>query len=354
MSDWYTHDPMSALEAKEAAQRLAFAPFAFQAAQALRGLGVLAALDAAGAGGLDAAEVAGRCGLSAYGVAVLLDMGLSARIVTEREGRYALARVGHYLLHDAMTRVNFDFSADVCYRGLAALADGVREERPAGLAEFGDWATIYPHLADLPEPARRSWFAFDHHYSDAAYAEVLPQLFARQPAHIVDVGANTGRFARRCLQDDPDVRLTLVDLPPQLAVARQQLAEFADRVEFHPADVLDPDSAWPQAGEVWWMSQFLDCFSSQQVVAILRRARAAMPDGAALYVLECFPDRQRFESAALCLNATSLYFTAFANGNSRFYRCSEFLPLVAQAGFAVERQVDGIGLGHSLLVLRPA
>lgn len=354
MTDWYAHDPMSALEAKEAAQRLAFAPFAFQAAQALRDLGVLAALDAAGATGLAIDEVAQRCGLSGYGAGVLLDMGLSARVVTESGGRYALGRVGHYLLHDAMTRVNFDFSADVCYRGLAHLAEAVRGQRPAGLAEFGDWATIYPHLPELPEQARRSWFAFDHHYSDAAYSEVLPLVFASQPETIVDIGANTGRFAQRCLRHAADVRLTLVDLPPQLAVARQQLAEFAARVEFHPADVLDPASALPAAGDAWWMSQFLDCFSPAQVVDILRRVRSAMPAQATLYVLECFPDRQRFESAAHSLNATSLYFTVFANGNSRFYRCSDFLPLVAAGGFAVERQVDGIGLGHSLLVLRPA
>lgn len=354
MSDWYAHDPMTALQAKEAAQRLAFAPFAFQAARALKDLGLLAALDAAGTPGLTAEEAAQRCGLSGYGAAVLLDMGLSAGIVTAGEGRYALARVGHFLLHDAMTRVNFDFSADVCYRGLDRLGDSVRGQRPAGLAEFGDWPTIYPHLPELPEKARRSWFAFDHYYSDAAYSEVLPVLFAHRPARIIDVGANTGRFARRCLEHDAGVHLTLVDLPPQLAVAREQLAEFGARVDFHPADVLDESSALPQGDATWWMSQFLDCFSAQQIVSILRRVRAAMGADARLHVLECFPDRQRFEAAAHSLNATSLYFTAFANGNSRFYRCSEFLPLLAQAGFVVERQLDGVGLGHSLLVLRPA
>ena len=84
MTTWYQHDPMSALEAKEAAQRLAFAPIAFQAALSLRDLGILAAVDASGAQGLTATEIAERTGVSAYGVGVLLDMGLSARIVTER------------------------------------------------------------------------------------------------------------------------------------------------------------------------------------------------------------------------------------------------------------------------------
>ena len=112
------------------------------------------------------------------------------------------------------------------------------------------------------------------------------------------------------------------------------------------------DPSVVRVGDVWWMSQFLDCFSPRQVVDILRRVRAAMPPDATLYILESFWDRQRFEAAAYSLNATSLYFTCLANGNSRFYRCGDFLELVREAGLTLIEQVDGIGLGHSLLRLR--
>lgn len=55
-------------------------------------------------------------------------MGLSGRIVTQQNGRYFLAKVGHFLLHDEMTRVNMDFTQDVCYQGLFHLADALQEE----------------------------------------------------------------------------------------------------------------------------------------------------------------------------------------------------------------------------------
>ena len=48
MVRWYQEDPLTALQAKEEAQKLAFAPIAFQAALSLRDLGILAVLDAAG------------------------------------------------------------------------------------------------------------------------------------------------------------------------------------------------------------------------------------------------------------------------------------------------------------------
>lgn len=355
MTAWYQEDPMSALEAKEAATRLAFAPIAFQAALSLRDLGLLAVLDEAGAMGLDLAGVAGRSGVSVYGCGVLLDMGLSARVVCQRDGRFTLSRIGHFLLHDGMTRANMDFTAEVCWRPLAHLSDAIRSGTPAGLVEFGRWPTIYQGLSQLPEPARRAWFAFDHYYSDRAFGELLPRVFVSKPRRIVDIGANTARFALRCCAHDADAQLTLVDLPQQLevAMANVRAAGVVGRVTAHPADLLDPGQPLPRDGDVYWMSQFLDCFSPDQVVSILRRVRVAMPAHATLSIVELFPDRQRFESAAYSLNATSLYFTCLANGNSRFYRCEDFLGLVREAGLQLVEQIDGIGLGHSLLQLRP-
>lgn len=355
MTAWYQDDPMSALEAKEAATRLAFAPIAFQAALALRDLGLLAALGGAGDVGLDLEQIAERSGVSSYGCGVLLDMGLSARVVCQRDGSFRMTRMGQFLLHDGMTRANMDFTADVCWRPLAHLSRAIRDGAPAGLAEFGPWPTIYPGLSQLPEAARRAWFAFDHYYSDRAFGELLPRVFACKPRRIVDIGANTARFALRCCGFDPQVHLTLVDLPPQLdvAMANARAAGMDSRVTPHPADLLDPGQPLPSDGDVYWMSQFLDCFSPEQVVAILRRVRAAMPDQATVCIVELFPDRQRFESAAYSLNATSLYFTCLANGNSRFYRCEDFLGLVRESGLQLVEQVDRIGLGHSLLRLRP-
>ena len=348
----YDLDPLTALQAKEQAQKLAFAPVAFQAARSLQELGILAVLDEAGPAGLGAREIAERSGVSEYGVKVLLDMGLSALIVTFEAGSYRLARVGHFLLHDAMTRINMDFTADVCYRAMSHLTAAIRTGRPEGLQELGDWPTIYEGLAQLPEPARKSWFDFDHYYSDQAFPELLARVFADRPQRIVDIGGNTGRWALQCCAHDPEVEVTLVDLPRQLALAMENAREqgFAERIHGHPLNILE-EGALPERADVWWMSQFLDCFSPMEILRILRRVRAAMQPGASVYILELFWDRQQFEAAAYSLNATSLYFTCLANGNSRFYRSDDFLAIVEEAGFVVVEDIDGIGLGHTLLRL---
>ena len=149
----YEKDTLNALDAITEAQRIAFAPMLFQTARCLRNSGVLSWLDKKGKTGASLEEITENSTLSSYSVSVLLDMGLSGRIVTCKEGRYFLAKVGHFLLHDTMTRVNMDFTQHVCYQGLFHLADALQEEKPAGLSVFGNWPTIYPALSQLPAQA---------------------------------------------------------------------------------------------------------------------------------------------------------------------------------------------------------
>jgi SAM-dependent methyltransferase len=344
------------MEAVSAAQWLAFAPLAFQATGALRDRGVLAALSAAGPSGATLDEVVQATGLKPYAARVLLEAGLGLRIVWRDDGRFRLGKLGRFLLEDEMTRVNFDFTRDVCYQAAAHLDASLREGRPAGLHEIGPWATLYEGLSTMPEPARASWHAFDHFYSDRAFPAACERLAAGAPARLLDIGCNTGKWAQYCLERLPELQVGLVDLPPQLlrAQARLDAAGLGERVRTHPADLLDAATVLPTGYDLIWMSQFLDCFSEAQVVAILCKARAALPPHGRIWILELFWDRQRFEAAAFSLQQTSLYFSCVANGTSQMYDSAVFLDLVRQAGLTVSRQTDGVGGYHTLLECRPA
>jgi ubiquinone/menaquinone biosynthesis C-methylase UbiE len=342
---------ITALEAISAAQKLAFSPIAFQASVALVRLEILDAVERAGDDGASVEEIAAKVGLDTYGVGVLLEMGASVGLVWARGDRYVLDKVGHFLLNDKMTRVNMSFVADVCYAAMGRLRESVEQGAPRGLREFGEWQTLYPHLTELPEPARASWFTFDQFYSSAAFADALPVVFARSPRHIVDVGGNTGDWALACAAHDPAVRVTLVDLPEQTAAADARLrgSPHRDRIELWAADVLDESQPLPSRADVVWMSQFLDCFAEAQIGKILERVARVLTEDGALFVLELCADRQRHEAAAYSLNATSLYFTCIANGVSRLYRADHLVRMLDAAGFEVAGQHDDLGIGHTLL-----
>jgi len=349
----FTKDPFNALEAKTEAQKLSFAPIVFHTARTLRDLGILNTLDRAGDIGLDAMAISKQTSVSEYGVKVLLDMALSANIVLWNAPNYILANLGHFILHDGMTNANLDFTADVCYASMMHLTEAIEKGTPAGLKELGDWDTIYQGLSQLPEKARQSWFAFDHFYSDRSFPILLETVFVHKPKHLVDIGGNTGKWAMQCCQYDSDVQVTIVDLPQQLEMAMTNAKEkgYEKRVTPFPANMLDRKQGLPKGADVWWMSQFLDCFSPMEILNILKKVRYTMEQDAAVYILELFWDAQKYDAASFSLNATSLYFTCLANGNSRFYRSEDFLEIVHEAGFAIETRTDDIGLGHTLLKL---
>ena len=126
----YQADPYNALEAISEAQKIAFGPMLFQASWCLRETGVLAYLETRGSQGAALADIAQACQLSEYGAGVLLDMGLGGGLCYLSEEHYVLGRVGKYLLHDAMSRVNLDFTQHVCYQPLAHLLDAIRDGTP--------------------------------------------------------------------------------------------------------------------------------------------------------------------------------------------------------------------------------
>ena len=184
---------LSAFQAVSNAQKLAFSPIAFQASIALLRLGVLAAVAETGENGASAAELAERLQLSEYGVRVLLDMGLSVGLVWLSGERYVLDKTGYFLLNDEMTQTNMNFVADVCYEPMSRLQESIEHGAPRGLAGFGAWPTIYPGLRQLPEPARTSWFRFDHFYSIRARKAALDIVFRLATDHGI-VLLNGGGF----------------------------------------------------------------------------------------------------------------------------------------------------------------
>lgn len=334
------------------AQKLAFAPLSFHAALAARDLGILAALADARQEGLTAEQVAELTRLPLYGVKVLLESAVVSELVALEDDRFRLRQLGVLVLRDPMTRVNMDFTADVCYRGMAHLQETVTSGKPAGLRELGPWRTIYEGLTQLPPQTQKSWLAFDHYYSDHMFPNALPLVFANPPKRLLDVGANTGKFALSCLEHDPQVHVSLLDHPGQLELAGQAIAAkgHSARASFHPIDFLDASLEFPPDQDVIWMSQFLDCFGEDEIVSILERARRSLAPGGRIYIVDTYWDHQEHAAARFVLTMTSLYFACLANGNSKMYCSTDMRSCVERAGLHIEREIKRFSASHTMFV----
>ncbi|RLD40958.1 MAG: SAM-dependent methyltransferase [Bacteroidetes bacterium] len=343
-------DKKTALQAKYDAQKIAFAPIMFQAAKAMRDLGILEYLLKSPQRSANTEEIAKALNLSVYGVKVLLEAGLSLEMVTMKDDKFYLSKTGYFILSDELTRVNMDFTQDVNYLGMSNLQDSIKNGKPEGLKVFGKWDTVYEALAELPPKVRESWFAFDHFYSDYAFPEVMPHLFNDNPKKILDVGGNTGKFSIFCAEHNPDVQMTILDLPGQVKEAMENIHEkgLNDRISTHALNLLDNAIPFPKNYDAIWMSQFLDCFSQEEILGLLKRAYEALDESNSLFILETYWDKQAFQASTYSLHATSLYFTAIANGNSQMYHSDDMVKLVEKSGLYIDTVYENIGVSHTL------
>ena len=355
----YTRDTLSAKDAQCQAEFIAWGPVVFQVARLMLKFGILDFLRDAD-GGATREDICQKSGLPDYAVKCLTEASLSAGIiiVDPENDRFSLSKTGWFLLNDPATRVNIDFNHDVNYEGWFRLEESLLNGKPEGLRHFGDWPTIYEGLSSLPEQVRKSWFAFDHFYSDSSFPEALRIIFdEHQVKTLYDVGGNTGKWALRCVDYNPEVRVTVLDLPQQITMMQENVAgkRGCERISGFGINLLDPDALFPRqpdGPDAIWMSQFLDCFSMEQIVGILTRAKAAMTADSRIYIMETLWDRQKYETATLCLTMTSLYFTALANGNSKMYNTEDMEHCIRAAGLEVETIHDHLGQGHSIIVVR--
>ena len=241
--------------------------------------------------GLTLEELEGKTRLSQYALKILLEASLSAGIILidKDSDRYTISKTGWFLLTDDATRVNIDFNHDVNYQGLFYLDEALETGKPAGLKTLGNWPTIYEGLSQLSPQVLESWLNFDHFYSDHSFDKALEIVFSKDTKHLMDVGGNTGEFALRCVDGKPQVNVTIVDLPGQIGMMKRNIEgkRGADRIHGFPTDILKAENLFPtlkemapaEQGDNWdaiWMSQFLDCFSEEEIYNILSRVSQVM------------------------------------------------------------------------------
>ena len=277
---------------------------------------------------------------------------MCAGVISKNDNIYTNTAVADAFLNNEMTKVNFNFVKDVCYLGASELTQSFKDEEPKGLKKFiGEHQTIYNILQILPEKMKKSWFEFDHFYSDRCFEEALKIIFQKPTPQIFDIGGNTGKFERACLEFNPECKVNMIDLPENIEAAKKNLKN--DRLNFYGIDVLDKSSKFPKISGAVFMSQFLDCFSEEQIITILSNIKNSMSDDTRIYILEPFTDKQIFDGATYSLVHISLYFTCMANGKSKMYSEKRMLELIEKAGLKLQEKYENVGV-HDYTLLEVA
>jgi SAM-dependent methyltransferase len=123
-------------------------------------------------------------------------------------------------------------------------------------------------------------------------ASALDVIDLNSISDFVDLGGNTGEFARQVCMRNPTVKATVVDLPVVCALGRDHIAASADeatgaRITFFPADMLS--EPLPAAADLVAFKSVLHDWPDAEVEQLLGRALTLVRPGGRLLIFERAP-----------------------------------------------------------------
>lgn len=264
-----------------------------------------------------AAEVADRCGLHHDGARRLLralgELGLAVR----HGARWELTPRGRYLRADHPLTLA---DAALEYAGPLStmwgrLVDALRSD--------SDWQA--PEL--FAQVARDDGRRGSHHrmlqsYARHDYAEICGLLDVREGQRVVDAGGGLGVLGRLVLDAQPSAQVTVLDLPQVV----QQAEGLHDGLQWRAADIFEP---WGLEADVVLLSRVLHDWDDDDALRILARARAALPLGGRLCVVEMLIPEGGV-AGALC----DLHLLVTTGGRER--SVEDFRRILEATGFQLE------------------
>jgi SAM-dependent methyltransferase len=227
---------------------------------------------------LDAAAAAAACGLDERGARRLLAVLSSLGVLTcDQAGRYRCALPGVAHLERMLLLVDF-------------LPETIRTGRPL---VAGDTAAV-----------AGNFYAEGVRLLDVLYREATERCadhLARPGLRILELGAGTAVWSRAIARRQPDVQVTVVDLPPVVETTRQAVAGdgLQERYAFVAADLFT--GAWPADGsfDLVLVPNLCHLFGPEQNAWLLAQASLALRPGGRLAVIDVLADGRPDASVAL-------------------------------------------------------
>lgn len=182
------------------------------------------------------------------------------------------------------------------------------------------------------EPEYDGWVSF----AEAMGAVMLPNaqalatILGSVSGHVLDVAAGHGLFGITLAQKNPGVRVTALDWPKVLDVARRNATSMGvrDRLTTIAGDAFTVDLQGPY--DVILLTNLLHHFSPDHCTTLLKRLRAALRPGGRLVTLEFVPDDDRI-SPPMSATFPLVMLATTASGDA--YTFPELERMLRAAGF---------------------
>ena len=253
---------------------------------AIRVAATLGLVDHAGSAGATAARLAADTGTAEPALRRLLDHLVTVGVFDLEGDTYRPTAVGDQMRADApgLGRLVLDINSAGGRAELAfvELLSSVTTGEAAYPRRYGRgfWADL-----DAEPRLRRTFDLQMNRRFRVMAAQIAERYGWGRFGHIVDVGGGDGTVLAEIMQRHPDVRGTVVDLPPTAAAATQRFAAagLQDRAAAVPGSFFD---ALPFGADAYVLSDILHDWDDERSSAILARCAAAAGPHGRVVVIE--------------------------------------------------------------------
>jgi len=145
------------------------------------------------------------------------------------------------------------------------------------------------HLGE--DVARTRSFVLSMHGKAMAMAQtVMPLLEIADRKQLLDVGGGPGTFSVLAAKANPEIRCTVLELPPIAAIASELIAQQGqkDRIGLLPGDYHS--TPFPSGNDIVLFFGMLHQESEETIRGLLRRAYDSMVSGGIVYVMDMMTD----------------------------------------------------------------
>ncbi len=263
---------------------------AFQATAAIKTAVELDLFTAIGKGAATAAEIGKSCGAAERGIRILADYLVILGFLTKSGDKYAMtADTAAFLdrrspmciasaadfLCDTKTIAAFDTLTESVRKGGSAMPEGGTTS-----AENPVWVRFAESMAPLMIGIA------------AMMAQALGET-AAQAKKVLDIAAGHGIYGITLAQRNPGMRVTGVDWPQVLEVAKRNAQKFgvADRYSTIAGSAFDVE--FGSGYDLILLPNFLHHFSVEVNTELLKKVHAALTSGGRVVIVEFVPNDDR-------------------------------------------------------------
>lgn len=273
-------------------------------------------------------ELAAKLDAPERRISVLCQAAASLGLLTRlRDGRYVLARLGAAINGVGGLR-DMILHHDILYRDLGPAEGFFRGKTDPDLARF--WPYVFgAAAAEDPATAER----YSHLMSETQNLvsdEILSSLSFAKAQHVMDIGGGTGVFLAACAKANPDVQVTLFDLPQVAALAQDRFEHAGIAARATIVSGSFRDDPLPIGPDLITLIRVLYDHEDETVLRLLKSVHAVLPDGGKIVIAEPMSGGEAPDRTADAY--FSLYCMAMGTGTVR--SATQIGELLSKAGFA--------------------